>query len=588
MQARYFIFFRFLFSLTPLIWAAIYEKAFSASSIPLFVPIFFNAQPSVMSKHPGTTTGIGALCLLLILLIWIDYFNQRRVDRADTVAAAVQRNANLAVALEQFTIRTIHNAEALLQEVQEEYSREGAAANINGLLYANTIIRDFINEGFLVDENGWLVQQQDHARKMVRFRSRDSFRYHLQHNNPALYISKPAKAEDTGQPVISISRRLNKKDGSFGGMAVLQVNPRIFTSFYAGANLRPHDIISLIAPDGTTYARRTGNRESSGESIVASPLFRHVAQNPDSFYRAKDVIRGIPTYFSYRQFRDYPIIATVGTAEQDMLQAYHKREQRNMVSALVLSLLLILFSGLVIRTLLHRKVLSQKQLEDEHRYQRRVTQEVIGVQEKERAMIGRELHDNVNQVLTTVKLYLETAHCRTGEPLLLDSMALVQSSINEIRNLSHSLSAPTLGTRSLVDAVAALTETVTASGCLQIAYDHSDYHTHLPMEQKLAFYRILQEQINNIVRHAQATRVEVLLSQTSLQTTLCIRDNGKGFDPNSKSPGIGLNNIRVRTDMFQGQMHLESAPGKGCCLTVSLPIPASTTAAQPLTNEVLS
>jgi PAS domain S-box-containing protein len=643
--------------------------------------------------------GIAGFCVILIILIWANHLRQMNTDRKDTIALAERRNSNLAVALEQYAIRTVHNADAVLQLVEMEYDRQGEKISIEKLLFNHAISNDIFKGIGIINEQGRLVQLNInfHSDTLLNFLDRDYFAYHLKNKDEKLFISKPVLSKTIGKPVIVLSRRINKKDGSFGGVVALQIEPSTFTSFYAQANLRTNDIISLISPDGITYARRTGAVESSGEDIIKSPLFKHVAQNPDSFYVAKDAIHGILTYFSYRKIKEYPIIATVGTSQQDVFENYYKRAERDRDSAIVISSLIILFSALLCLVLLHRKKnvekireseikyrsifensqdaillmkpggqmlaansaacrffgmpeaklldknflelidssdpqfghliengllgttdktefnflrsdgssfvgemastlhkdaldneraiiiirdvterkrLTKKLLEEQKRFQRKVTEQVIWAQEKEREVIGRELHDNVNQVLTTVKLYLETAlHCKESrEELLPKSMHLVMASINEIRNLSRDLSAPTLGTKSLTDSITALVEMVASSSGLSIAFDHCSYYTPLSMNQRLAIYRIVQEQLNNIIKHASATSVSVSLSQTDGDTILIVNDNGKGFDTLGKRNGIGLNNIISRAKVFNGKVKIESAPGKGCLLIVNLPI----------------
>lgn len=517
-----------------------------------------------------------AFCVATLILIWTNYFHQKNSDKKDTIASAVQRNTNLAIALEQYTIRTIHNADAVLQLVRMEYESKGTAIDIDKLLFSHAINNDIFKGVGIVGENGKLIKTNVRLDSDIAlvYSDRDYFISHSKTDSQNPIISKPLLSKTIGKPVIVISRRINKKDGSFGGMVAVQIEPQTLTSFYAQANLREHDIISLIAPDGVTYARRTGAVESSGENIIQSPLFRHIANDPDSFYYAKDAIRGIPSYFSYRKLKDYPIIATAGTAEADVLSEYYKRERRDFISTMIIGILIVLFCISISLVLQHRRKMTDKLKEEEEKHQRQVTQQVISAQEREREEIGHELHDNVNQVLTTVKLYLELAlhNKEMREELIVKSMNLVMKSIGEIRNLSHELSAPTLGTRSLIDSITALIEIVGTSSGLDISFDHSSCYTSLSMSQKLAIYRIIQEQLNNVVKHANATSVALSLSQTDTHTTLVIRDNGKGFNTIEKRNGIGLNNIISRAKVFEGTVEIQSAPGKGCSLEVVLPI----------------
>jgi signal transduction histidine kinase len=162
-----------------------------------------------------------------------------------------------------------------------------------------------------------------------------------------------------------------------------------------------------------------------------------------------------------------------------------------------------------------------------------------------------------------------------NNPLIPRSMQLINSSIGEIRNLSHQLSAPTLGTRSLIDSINALIEMVGFSTDLLFEFNCDGYNDRLSMSQKLALYRILQEQLNNITKHAEATRVWISLSQKEDNIILRVKDNGKGFDSKIKTSGMGLNNIISRVKVFGGSVHIESSPQKGCFLSVVIPVVSS-------------
>lgn len=531
-------------------------------------------------KNPGTKNSrtillVSTLCLTFLILIWISYFRQQSFDRQATIAFAINRNSNLAIALEQYTIRTIHYADAVLQMVRVQYSSEGASLNIEKLLASTNINKDIIKEVILVDRFGRRAKlSTDQPSDTANISASDYFSFHKNNSKDSLLISKPVFSGAINKPVIIVSRRITDKHGRFKGVVALQIEPRTFTSFYAKANFSKNSILSLISPDGITYARRTGPIESYGEDIGKSPLFTHVANNDDSFYFARDAIRGMPSWFSYRKLKQYPIIATVGSPEQDILARYYTSRQRYLVPRIITSVVFVLFSILICLVLIHRRKMSERLLQEETRYQHLLTEQIIAAQETERAHIGRELHDNVNQVLTTVKLYLEMALNRveTKDQFVYRSIQLVNGSIIEIRNLSHQLSAPTLGTGSLADAINALIEMVVSSTGLLIDYDQRGCFETLIMAQKLALYRIVQEQLNNIIKHAGATKVGISIRKTGTHTILEVKDNGKGFDIAEKSYGIGLNNIISRAKLFGGNAAIESAPQRGCKLKVSLPL----------------
>jgi signal transduction histidine kinase len=512
------------------------------------------------------------LCIFVLTLIWVSYFRQRSFEKADTIRFAIERNSNLAVALEQYAIRTLHNADAILQMIRMEYS-DGKPLDLRNLIVKNSVSSDIIEGAVIIGTNGKpRLASNDLSNNLTPgFSNTPYFIFHSKNNTDSLLITEPHSLTINGKPVVTLSRRLYDKEGGFAGVVAVHIQPSTFTSFYAQARLLPNDIISLIAPGGITYARRTGSIESSGEDIHKSPLFVHVTQNKDSFYFARDAIRHIPSWFSYRSLKDYPIIATVGRSEKDILADFLARQPRYIIPRTIISILVILLSVFGTLLILHRKKLLERLAQEEVKYQRLLTEQMITVQEREREWIGRELHDNVGQVLTTVKLYLETASMQGGSPLIPRSMQLIDNSITEIRNLSHQLSAPTLGTGSLIDSINALIEALSFSTRLIFKFDHSAYTGRVNMSQKLALYRILQEQLSNIIKHAEATQIWITLSQSDGNIILTIRDNGKGFDSTIKTSGMGINNIISRVKVFDGTVLIDTAPDRGCVLEVVIP-----------------
>lgn len=214
-------------------------------------------------------------------------------------------------------------------------------------------------------------------------------------------------------------------------------------------------------------------------------------------------------------------------------------------------------------------------LEEQNR-QRAITSAVIKAQESERSQIGRELHDNINQVLTTVKLYTELICDGIGEKKELGKKAgkHLQDCIDEIRSISKRLSAPTLGEIGLGDSIAELVESINLTNRIKISYSGQGVDgLQIPQELHLAIYRIIQEQLNNTLKYAMATQVSIVLKKRASLLTLYITDNGKGFDLAAKRTGIGITNMRTRAENQNGVFHLDSSPGRGCRLKVIFPLP---------------
>ena len=226
-----------------------------------------------------------------------------------------------------------------------------------------------------------------------------------------------------------------------------------------------------------------------------------------------------------------------------------------------------------------RKKLEQKQISEKISHQRQLTQATLDGQEAERKEIGKELHDNIGQQLTTIKLFLDlassTADDNTHEML---SLALkgVGDVINEVRAMSRALVPSTLQDLGLIESINELVESISRTQVLSISFDHEGFDEELlPDNQKLTLFRIVQEQLNNIVKHAGAGNVSIRLSRKLREVVLDIKDDGKGFDPKKVKKGLGFINISNRAELFGGKNQVVSSPGKGCLLKVRFPLKQS-------------
>lgn len=225
---------------------------------------------------------------------------------------------------------------------------------------------------------------------------------------------------------------------------------------------------------------------------------------------------------------------------------------------------------------LNREIECQKAAREEEVKQRHklITEAVIQAQENERSLIGLELHDNINQVLTTVKLHHGMLLEGIGDPKILLPRAshYLQECINEIRGLSKRLSAPTLGKISLEESVKDLVDSINLTSKVKITRQVTGLKNQpLKQELHLGVYRILQEQLNNVLKHAEASEVLVRLERQQNQIRLVIKDNGKGFVVHSSKSGIGLMNMQTRAENLNGTFELKSTPGNGCTVQVVVP-----------------
>lgn len=221
-----------------------------------------------------------------------------------------------------------------------------------------------------------------------------------------------------------------------------------------------------------------------------------------------------------------------------------------------------------------RKKLERELAEQQLNQQKLITETTILAQEKERNEIGKELHDNINQILATVKLYHGMMKSQTANipELLPKASEYVNAAIEEIRKLSKSLVSPSLGNITLKQALIDLAEEVNKTHTLKINVNYAlEDGSIIGNKKELMIYRVVQEQINNILKHSGASNADIELTSKDSELILLVSDDGNGFDTAARSKGIGLQNIRSRVEFYSGKLEIISSAGKGCQFKIMIP-----------------
>ena len=233
-------------------------------------------------------------------------------------------------------------------------------------------------------------------------------------------------------------------------------------------------------------------------------------------------------------------------------------------------------NGVVIncRDITDKTLLAEKLNQEKDERRKKISKAIIKAQELERTQLSRELHDNVNQVLTTIKLYTELSLDGNTESksLLEKSLLYLTHCIDEIRSISKRLSTPTLGKISFSDSVNELVNSLNLTDKIEIHLAFSNVSEKLDQVTHLGIYRILQEHLTNVLRHAKAKNVEIKITGAEGEMQLLIIDDGVGFDVHSKRSGIGLSNMFSRAESLNSKLKIKSSPGNGCKLSLTVPL----------------
>ena len=221
-----------------------------------------------------------------------------------------------------------------------------------------------------------------------------------------------------------------------------------------------------------------------------------------------------------------------------------------------------------------KKLLQQNLVDERLKQQKEIIRAVLSARMIERTEIGKELHDNLSQILGATKLYIETAknNDENSHIYLEKSTSLISDVITEIRRISKSLILPDL-VLGLTESINLMIDELALVDPIKIFFHSKGFSdTIIDKRMQVDIFRIIQEQVNNVIKHAKASFAAIYLTRHSNDVHLLISDNGRGCDVTTSRDGIGLLNIQNRADCYQGSVTIESNPGEGYDLNVELKV----------------
>jgi PAS domain S-box-containing protein len=224
-------------------------------------------------------------------------------------------------------------------------------------------------------------------------------------------------------------------------------------------------------------------------------------------------------------------------------------------------------------------LLERKLVQERLTRQIEISSAVLKAQENERENIGKELHDNLNQILGAAKLYIEMARTdeENREMFLGKSSRYILKVIDEIRKISKTLATPGTHVMGLSSSIKVLLDDMIMVHPIKIEFQQEGIDEEkIDKKLQLDIFRIVQEQLNNILKHSKATHASIHLTRQEDEIDLLISDNGEGCDILKENGGMGILNIKSRAESYHGVVTIVSKPGEGFELNVVLPLNAHT------------
>lgn len=316
---------------------------------------------------------------------------------------------------------------------------------------------------------------------------------------------------------------------------------------------------NLILKFEGVYHALAKNYEGAGDYQNASRYYNLWAVAKDSVYKNATANAMAEMQTKYETERKELLIY-----EQQL------KLQRNQIIMLALFVLLILIVIVVFLWRNQLKLKEQKKLEQQQReFQENLTHSIIQLQENERSRFAKDLHDGFGQMITALKMQLESARQNSeGVP------ELIQQMHDEIRNVSFALSPQVLVRDGLVFALKELAFRMNRAGTVKLSIQTTGLEERLSQEYEVALYRVCQEWINNVMKYSGATHVSIQLVDHDDEVTLMIEDNGRGFDQATllNGRGNGWKNIQSRIQILRGTVEVDTVYGtQGCTFIANIP-----------------
>ena len=269
--------------------------------------------------------------------------------------------------------------------------------------------------------------------------------------------------------------------------------------------------------------------------------------------------------------------------QNDIAQIHRAAERRTwqqvglaLVASLAIALIFSVYAGS-----LESRLIAQMQTNDHNtRYLQQLSTRLIGAQEEERRNVARELHDEVGQALTAVQVELSVAQRRLKaaghEPhLLKDAESITHGALQTVRDVSQLLHPALLDDLGLPAAIEWQAKTFESRHGIRVDVQQDGMAKRVPRAVELAAYRIVQEALTNVAKHARAAKCRISLRRQDGDLEIAVEDDGRGFDPTDMDEtqrGLGLAGMRERVALLDGRVALESTRGEGTRVRVRLPV----------------
>ncbi|MEP2937468.1 MAG: tetratricopeptide repeat protein [Gilvibacter sp.] len=404
----------------------------------------------------------------------------------------------------------------------------------------------------------------------------------IYNNLGSLYLDKdPAKAREYLEKTLALKKELNFLSGieiaqsNLGYLLLNQGNYVGAISYLEEALPKVQGVQKVLVYNNLVKAHQgAGNLKRALDYSEAAKVLNDSILDVDN----QKAIFDIQAQYETEKKENQILQLT-----NDNLQANFKRKQnRNLLlGALGALMLTLILAYSAIKNVKRKRIIAQQQLTIKNQeFDQLVTEQelngidaILDAQEKERNKMAADLHDNLGSKIATLKLYLEGHSTADNSGEFYNKLnALTEETYSEVRKMSQNKNFGAYINKGLVPSTKKIAEQISSSNKIDIKVLEIDLSTRIENTIEIQLFRIIQELLTNIIKHANATEATIQFTQHENTLNLIVEDNGRGFDVTKVYDGLGLQNIKKRTNRINASLVIDSKPSHGTTIIIDTPI----------------
>lgn len=545
-------------------------------------------QPSspVRQIYPGLLL-VWGFTLGLLLLTWFGLGYKIHAERQFEINSINRTNLNLTRVLEEHSLRTIKSVDQAVLFLKFRYQQQGKNVDIASYVHEGMILNTLFNQLGVIDEHGQYILSNLPKHKVIDLSDRQHFKVHVAQDCQCLFISKPVLGRASRKWSIQMTRRINKADGSFGGVVVVSLDPYYFVSLYDSLDLGKDSVVTLVGNDGIELVRRAGGKVTFGKSLQGSPVMKLSRTESQGVYHYNSVVDGVSRFYAFRRVPDYPLSVIVGVSEQSALADFQQRQRAYLLFGSLVSLALLVFA-LATSRLMRGLLVARAQAEESNRLKGEFL-----------ASVSHELRTPLNGIIGYAELIEDDGQASTR----LEYAEIIKKSghhllwlVNSILDLAK-VEAGRLQLELKAENLPLLVQDV-LNGYLPMARE-KQLNLQLDLKDAPAsmvcdaarLTQVLNNLLHNALKFTAAGEVRVVLSRQGFGVCFSVQDTGPGIEAKDltlifekfrqvaafenrhyQGAGLGLALSRQLVHLMGGELHVESVVGQGSRFYFILPL----------------